>query len=295
MKTSLRAGAAALLIACLACSGDLVRSARKAPTGQWIDLSIPCVLNGESATTEVRAYFPAMYAVRGGRTVVLLHDHKGSSRDWGANTDVRRYADEYAIVLVCPSMGATQYETGYYAETQTRWNPVPGGKWITTVLVPFLREEYGIARHRGAAGIAGIGTGARGALLAAAGNPEMFGAAAGLSGYYDVAVLTQNRDLVSVYGKFADFAERWRHDDNIMELAVRLEKTPVFLAHGDKDTTVPIEQSRLLGIRLNHLQKRSGDGYVVEYTEVRNKSHEWKLWHGLTADMMAFFNTHLQD
>ncbi|MCU0845787.1 MAG: alpha/beta hydrolase-fold protein [Spirochaetes bacterium] len=295
MKSFPRMAVAALLLACLSCTGGIVRSVRKAQTGQWIEIKIPAVNNGEKRTAEVRAYFPAMYAARGGRMIVLLHDHKGSSRDWSANTDVRRYADEYSIVLVCPSMGATQYETSYYPETQTRWNAIPGGKWIVTVMVPFLREEYGIARHRAVLGIAGIGTGARGALLAASATPEMFGAAAGLSGYYDVAVLTQNQALVSVYGSFSDFKERWQHDDNIMELAPNLVKTPVFLAHGDKDTTVPIEQSRLLGIRLNHLQKRSGGGYIVEYREVRNKSHEWKLWSGVTAEMMFFFNAHLKD
>ncbi|HSV96701.1 MAG TPA: alpha/beta hydrolase-fold protein [Spirochaetota bacterium] len=295
MKSFLRMAIGALLLLCLSCSGGIVRSTRKAPTGQWIDIKIPFMVDGENRTAGVRAYFPAMYAARGGRTIVLLHNHRGSSRDWSANTDVRRYADEYSIVLVCPSMGATQYETNYYPETQTKWDAIPGGKWIVTVLVPFLREEYGIARERAVLGVAGIGTGARGALLVASGNPEMFGAAAGLSGYYDVSVLTRNQALASVYGSFADFKERWQRDDNIMELAFNLEKTPVFLAHGDRDTTVPIEQSRLLCIRLNHLQKRSGGGYVVEYREVRNKSHEWKLWSGVMADMLSFFNTQLKD
>jgi S-formylglutathione hydrolase FrmB len=295
MKSFPRMVVVVLLLAGLSCSAGTMRTARRAPTGQWIDITIPFVVDGESRTTEARAYFPGTYAARGGRTIVLLHDHRGSSRDWGANTDVRRYADEYAIVLVCPSMGATQYETNYYPETQTRWSDIPGGKWISTALVPHLRTEYGIARSRVHLGIAGVGTGARGALLVAAGNPDMFGATAGLSGYYDVAVLTQNQALVSVYGRFADFKERWQRDDNTIELAVNLAKTPVFMAHGDKDTTVPIEQSRLLGIRLNHLQKRSGGGYVLEYKEVRNQSHEWKLWRGVTDDMMAFFNASLKD
>ncbi|HPO46743.1 MAG TPA: alpha/beta hydrolase-fold protein, partial [Spirochaetota bacterium] len=132
-----------------------------------------------------------------------------------------------------------------------------------------------------------------GALLVASSNADMFGAAAGLSGYYDMMALTQNQALMAVYGRFAEFKERWLRDDNILELAVNLEKTPVFLAHGDKDTTVPIEQSRLLGIRLNNLHKKNESGYVVEYRETRNQSHEWKLWRGMAADMMAFFNAHL--
>lgn len=293
MTAFLRMTAGLFLFAGLACAPGMVRSARIAPAGQWIDLEVPFIVEGVARSVQARAYFPEGYAARKGRTLILLHDHRGSSRDWGANTEARRYADEYGLVLVCPSMEGTQYETAYYPETRAKWDLIPGGRWVSTVLVPYLRHEYGVARTRTSTGIAGTGTGARGALLVAASYPDMFGAAAGLSGYYDVMALTQNQALSAVYGRFSDFRERWLCDDNILELAVNLEKTPVFLAHGDKDTTVPIEQSRLLGIRLNLLQKKKGAGYDVDYREVRNQSHEWKLWRGVTADMMAFFNAHL--
>lgn len=295
MNAFLRMAAVLSLFPGLACATGTARSLRTAPAGQWIELEVPFAVEGAARSVEVRAYFPERYAARKGRTIILLHDYRGSSRDWATNTEVRRYADEHGLVLVCPSMGVTLYETAYYPETQAKWGLIPGGRWIATVLIPFLRQEYGVARTRTSTGIAGTGTGARGALLVAASYPDMFGAAAGLSGFYDVMALTQNRTLSAVYGRFSDFRDRWLHDDNILELAVNLEKTPVFLAHGDKDTTVPIEQSRLLGIRLNLLHKKKGAGYYVDYREARNQSHEWKLWRSLTGDMMAFFNAHLNN
>lgn len=295
MAVFLRMAAVLLLSSGLACATATARSVRTAPAGQWIDLEVPFAVQGVARLVGVRAYFPEGYAARKGRTLILLHDHRGSSRDWGTNTEVRRYSDEHGIVLVCPSMATTQYETAYYPETQAKWDLIPGGRWVATVLVPFLRQEYGVARTRTSTGIAGTGTGARGALLIAASYPDMFGAAAGLSGYYDVMALTQNQALSAIYGRFSDFRERWLRDDNILELAFNLKKTPVFLVHGDKDTIAPIEHSRLLGIRLNQLQKKKGAGYHVEYREVRNHSHEWKLWRGVTADMMAFFNAHLNN
>ena len=185
------------------------------------------------------------------------------------------------------------YETRYYLQTRNKWSNVPGGKWIGDILIPFLREQFAIAYEKRKTGILGNSIGARGAILTASSYPKIFGAAAGLSGFYDTIAITDNKLLISIYGEYDNFPKRWEDDDNIIKLAVNLRDTPVFLAHGKRDWKVNFEQARLLAIRLKQLQKGNKNTYKFEYHEKKYKFHDWKLWNAMLPFMMSFFDKSL--
>lgn len=264
--------------------------------GKWSKpIEVPGAPDALYRSALIRIYFPQAFVHNGSaRTIIALHDFKGSLYDWGSHSGVAGFAERYNLVVVCPNMGQTTYETRFYPETTKKWNDIPGGKWIASVLVPFLRKEYGLASGRGKTGITGIGTGARGALLIAVTNPDIFGATAGLSGFYDLTVLSSHSQLQMVYGAHTVFPERWKKDDNIITLADNLKDTPVFLAHGVKDTEIPVEQSRLLGLSLRLLQKKNPGRYHFEYLENPVRGHDWRFWSSVTGDMMDFFNKQMK-
>ncbi len=278
----------------LACEMPGVRKFDGVKPGEWNEnLKVEYSADNEKKSVPLRIYFPRGVKTQKCRTIIALHNYKGSPRDWGVNTEIARFADEYGFIVVCPGMGTTLYETKYYPETQAKWDSIPGGRWIADVLVPYLRKTYGAAKGRAVTGIAGVGMGARGALLIAATYPDMFGAAAGLSGYYDNSVLTENKLFVSLYGKYTDNKLRWEKEDNIITLNENLRETPVFLAHGLKDKEVPVEHSQLLGISLKHLQKSAEGKFRFEYVEKMGMAHDWRFWNSVTQGMMSFFNDQL--
>ncbi|TAL32462.1 MAG: hypothetical protein EPN93_16025 [Spirochaetes bacterium] len=288
-----RASACLLLIFMLfRCGASRSSLPRIEARGLWIDtIKVVGPADAPGQGVPLRIYIPRTLSETGERrTLIALHGYRGNFTEWGANTEIQKFAEEFGIAIVCPDMGATLYETRYYPETQVKWNPQPGGSWITAVLLPFLRENYGLARSRSHTGIMGVSTGGRGALLMASLHPDLFQSAAGISGYYDTSVMTGNPLLPTVYGPYAGFKERWEKDDNIMELAANLADTPVYLAHGFKDRDIPIEQSQLLGMKIRQLRKQSPGKFPLEFQELPQMSHGWVYWRLMTGDVLSFFD-----
>lgn len=244
-------------------------------------------------TGKLQIYFPKEYK-RGKavRTLIVLHGYNGTMRDWEKNSAIKKFADQYGIALVCPAMGKSLYASQYFPETKVKWAPLPGGIYMNTVLIPFIRSNFNLATDKAKTGIMGLSTGGRGALLTAARIPESFAATAGVSGDYDPLSMTRNHILRSVYGEYKNFKSRWEQQDNMMRMAVNLKGVAVFISHGGKDYSVPREQSMLLAMRLKQLEKKSG-GYKVAYNEVSHGIHDWRYWRKILPDMMKFFDENM--
>jgi dipeptidyl aminopeptidase/acylaminoacyl peptidase len=240
----------------------------------------------------VQIYFPKSYTGRGDRVLVALHGYAGAMADYEENTNLAWLAEERGFVVVCPNMGRTLYESRYYPETEIRWSPVPGSEFLGALLIPFVRKNYGVAEDRSRTGIMGISTGGRGALLAACLYPEIFGAAAGISGDYDPPSMPNDRLLRTVYGPYDRFKDRWDGDDNVLKLAVNLKRTPVLLVHGSKDYVTPREQSLVMAMTMKQLQKKSG-GYECVYLEKKHQTRDWRLWKMVLPEVMDFFHERL--
>ncbi len=265
--------------------------------GSWLrNVPVPYRVGKIQHRGSMHLYFPKDYS-RGGtvRTLLLLHGYRQEPGDWEKKTPVARYADEHGFVLVCPAMSTTLYESDYYPETVNRWAPVPGSRFVTEILIPFVRERYGLARKRNLTGVYGISTGARGAVLLAARHNDLFAAAAGLSGDYDASSMRRDRILTSVFGRFEEHRERWEKEVDILAMAKKLGKTPLFLGHGTRDGVVPPLQTDLLAGRLDDLRGK-GRGYecVVEREKSQGAGHDWRYWGDLTPDVFAFFDRHLR-
>jgi len=105
--------------------------------------------------------------------------------------------------------------------------------------------------------------------------------------------MPRDRLITSVYGNFKQFEERWKTDDNIMQLADKLINTPLFISHGDKDSVVPIDQSLIFALKLKHLKKKMG-GFDVTYVEKKYSMHDWRYWGQMLPEVMDFFNKKLK-
>ncbi len=264
--------------------------------GTWVrGCRLRYTMDGKQYTVPLQIYFPKGYSGPGKtRTLIGLHGYRFTMRDWERNSAIGEYADRYGFVIVCPDMGITLYESKYYPESTARWGAMPGGRFVSEILVPFVRANFGLARNRASTGIFGLSTGGRGAILLAAKHPSMFGAAAGLSGDYDPEGMVGDPLLTSIYGVYSSHRERWHNDDNVLALAGRLKNTRIYLGHGARDTLVPPSQTTALIRKLQGMKRGSGKfALVVERTISAKAGHDWRYWSSCVPSMMEFFNASL--
>lgn len=264
--------------------------------GKWVrDVSVPITYNGETSAAKIQVFFPKEY-VQGKkcRTIIALHQYDNGSRDWETSSPIESLANKYRFVIVCPAMGKTLYENSFYPETTNRWNIMPGGKFIGEVLLPFLNDSFGLGLSKSSTGIMGITVGAHGAILVAETYPGLFGAAAGISGFYDPTIMQSSRMIESVYGSYRNNQLRWETDDNTLKNAEKLAGVAVFLYHGGKSDAFQEGQSRIMAIRLKQLQNKSS-AFSITYSEEKSYQYGWTWWKTQVPAVMDFFNAQLRD
>jgi S-formylglutathione hydrolase FrmB len=189
--------------------------------------------------------------------------------------------------LIMPEMGKSVYATQYFAETRNDWRRYPTLTWLTDTMIPFLQNEHGILREGGKNFIAGISTGARGVVLAAARKP-IFTAGAALSGDYDQTQLPNDNLMKGVYGEYPRFEERWKTVDNPSAQVERI-KTPLYLGHGAKDKIVPAAQTKHYYEKLHAAQP----GLKVMLNIDEDAGHDPAYWLGEMEPVMRFFDEEL--
>ena len=113
------------------------------------------------------------------KTLFLLHGLSDDHTIWIRRTSIERYAAEYGIAVVMPSVTRSWYtDTAYGADYFT---------FITRELPKVCRGFFkGMSDKREDTLIAGLSMGGYGALKAAMCCPETFGGCASLSGAFDI-------------------------------------------------------------------------------------------------------------
>lgn len=260
--------------------------------GSWIIVDVPASEN-LIKTVQVKLYFPKDYSANS-RVIIALHEYDGSMKSWQNATNIAYYANMYNMVIVCPNMPRTVYESQFFDETTRQWNEMPATLWIGKILIPYLKNTVGLKIGKASLGACGFSIGARGALRIGQLYSDIVGAIACLSGYYDMLSHTNNSMFVAVYGKYNDNTQRWATVDNAIDDAKKLKDVAVFLAHGNKDSRVPMEQSFMLALKLKQLQKEHKNGYNFTFVEKKYKMHDWNFCQSVLPEMMAFFNENLK-
>jgi len=278
-----------------ATAGDIDYSSRIQP-GKWLkNVIVKTEYSGETSSAKIQIYFPKSYTKgKKLRTIIALHQYANNEKDWETGASIESSANKYNMVIVCPDMDKSVYETLYYPETTYKWNVIPGGKFIGETLIKFLNDNFSLALKKESTGIAGVIAGAHGAILIACQYPEKFNAAAGISGYYDPTIMQNSRMIEAVYGSYNKFQTRWENDDNPLKLAERLKGVYIYLYHGLKQDAYNPGQSRIMAIKLKQLQKKSPE-YNVVYKDNKYGAYGWLYWRGQIPDMMEFMNEKLAE
>lgn len=121
----------------------------------------------------------------------------------------------------------------------------------------------------GKVGIVGASYGGYAALMGATKTPDLFQCAISFAGMSD---LVKMRDTFRYYSAGNSYRKQFGNDKKQLKETspvrmVEQVKIPILLIHGDKDTSVPVIQSRIMASELKNQNK------VYEYIELEGGSH----------------------
>ena len=203
----------------------------------------------------------------------LLHGGGGDHTEWQRNTSIERYANKAGLAVVMPGVDTSGYmdmkRGGYRYFT-----------YLSEDLPSFLRNILPLSDKKEDNFVAGLSMGGYGALKWMLRKPDMFAAAASLSGAVDIVTILKEQAKLgdrfqSTFGPAYGSAEEIEgtEDDNMymferrMAEGVKLPK--LYLAIGQDDFgyvghTASVERLRKLGV-------------AFDYTPDQG-THNWDYW-----------------
>jgi putative tributyrin esterase len=203
-------------------------------------------------------------AFRGYPTLYLLHGMSDDESAWTRNSNVERYADELGLAVVMPNVHRSFYANMLHGYRY--WD------FVSSELIEKARSFFPLSARREDNFVAGLSMGGHGAFKLALRLPQVFSAAASLSGVSDVTQFRERRaaDYRLIFG--SEGPERGSEHD-LFHLATALSASSVrprlYQCCGTEDFL--IAQNRALR---DHIQPL---GYDYLYEEGPG-DHDWQYW-----------------
>lgn len=201
--------------------------------------------------------------------VVLPHGGPFGVRDvWGFDHEVQLLASEGFAVLQVNFRGSGGYGTAYQEAGYRQW----GGRMIEDIVDA---TRWAVKKGRVDGGrICTFGTsyGGYSAVQATIVAPDLFRCAVGVAGVYDLTKLEKNDDIVTSRSLRAFYRATAGDDQAALKAASPVNnaerlKVPLLLAHGGRDTRVPIAHAEQLRAALK------AQGRPPEWLEEPDEGH----------------------
>ncbi len=230
--------------------------------------AIQCVVIKPDNYKHAITKFPVVY---------LLHGYSGSYSNCITRVpQLKDYADTYQVIIVCPDGG---FSSWYFD------SPVdPSFKYethIATEVVNYIDTNYRTLADKNHRAIMGNSMGGHGALFLALRHPDIFGAAASISGGVDLALCKTKYDIIKRLGDTILHATNW-HDLTVINLIEKYTNTPVKMSIDCGTRDIFIEANRHLHQKMMQLK------ILHDYTE-RPGEHTWEYWGNSMPFQLLFF------
>ena len=217
--------------------------------------------------------------------VLVLNGWSFPRDDWQKKTRILKSGKEKGFRLIFPEMGKTNYESDYFSETKLKWSTTPGGKWVREILIPSFQQN-GILIKGGKNFVMGLSTGGRGAAILGYTKPDIFSAAASISGDFDQATMPKDRLMTGSYGSYEENKERWETVDNVHRNA-KDWKIPIYLGHGQADKISPFIQTKNFYLKLKELHPN----LKMIFNDPKDAEHDYKYWDSEVDPIFQFFSS----
>lgn len=247
-----------------------------------------CLLVDGTATIRVNGV-PVMLKAPAGKPIgdlLLLPPWDETEEAWCLRSRTCSKALKKGYRLVLPGMGKSMYCIARYPETRPDWAVAPDFAWLKDTLLPALQDKYCLLRPGQDNFVVGVGAGARGALRLVQELPDLFIAAACLSGDYNPSLAPKDNLYRGFLGEYEEHTARWREEENLCKGVTRI-RTPLFLTHGLTDNFIPATQTEFL-YNVLHEEHPSLN---VQLNLRPDKGYGFAYWNTEMSEVFRFFES----
>jgi S-formylglutathione hydrolase FrmB len=231
-----------------------------------------CVVIKPDSYKKKKNIFPVVY---------LLHGYEGWYSNWIIRVpQLKDYADQYNIMIVCPDGGKSSWYFDSPVDTTMKYET-----YIGTEVPEYIDAHYRTIKDRKARAITGLSMGGHGALFLAFRHAETFGACGSMSGGVDLNYTRNKFDIIKRIGDTIQYADNWKKYMviNVIENYPK-DSLAIIFDCGIQDPLYFIANQKLhekmLKLKIPH-----------DYTE-RPGKHEWPYWRNSIQYHLLFFKNY---
>lgn len=255
-------------------------------------------INSKAMGKEIKynIYLPADYdkTNRSYPVLYLLHGYSDDETGWTQFGEVQHIADKAigdgdapAMIIVMPDAGVTFYINS--ADGKAKYED-----FFVTELIPHIESGYRVREKKEFRAVAGLSMGGYGTMIMATKHPDLFAAAAPLSGAFwsddEISNMPAERYdglLAGLFGKASPGKERLSENWYKNSILKIVETTPV-----DKLKTVKYyidcgDDDFLIKGNMN-LHAAMTDKAIPHEFRVRDGGHTWTYWRTALPEVMKF-------
>ena len=212
----------------------------------------------------------------------LLHGAGGNYTDWQSKVpNIKEYADQYNIIIVCPDGGTTSW---YYDSPID--NKMKYETYISKELISAIDEKYNTTATKSNRAITGLSMGGHGAFYLAFKHPDIWGAAGSMSGGVDIRPFPNNWDLHERLGDYAKHKENWE-ENTVINMVYKLNGKNLKLIFDCGFDDFFYSANKRLHEKL--VERNIPHDYIE-----RPGSHNWTYWSNSIKYQLMFFNDYFK-
>jgi S-formylglutathione hydrolase FrmB len=229
-----------------------------------------CVVISPTLTMERPAPLPVVY---------LLHGYSGNFSNWIMKVpDLKAYADEYRLMIVCPDGDYSSWYFDSPVDSAMRYET-----YIAKEVPEYIDAHYATIKDRKGRAITGLSMGGHGGFFLAFRHADTFGACGSMSGGMDLADSKNRFDVIKRIGDTIRYADNWRKYSviNVVENYPK-DSLAIIFDCGTEDFFYASNHAlheKMLKLKILH-----------DYIE-RPGGHSWVYWANSVKYQLLFFKT----